>query len=303
MSVDGRRLPSRDGRQLSARDYMTEQRPTWCPGCGDFGILAALREALLQEGIAPHEVILVSGIGCGSKLPDYMRVNGFLTLHGRPLPIATGFRLANPSMRVLVVDGDGDAYGIGGNHWLHTCRRNPGIVHLVENNQIYALTKGQYSPTTEQGTRTTTSPEGAIERPVNPLRTALAAGATFVARGFAGEPKDLARLIREALHHRGYALVDILQPCITYNKVNTYDWYAERIVRLEAEGHDPSDFDAAWERAGEFGERIPVGILYRTEEVPAYEEKVPGLQRGPLVQRPLDDLDEAAFEALQRELV
>lgn len=301
--MDGRPAGAGTGRAPVARDYMSEQRPTWCPGCGDFAILAALREALVQEGLAPHQVAVVSGIGCGSKLPDYMRVLGFMTLHGRPLPVATGLRLARPDLRVVVVDGDGDAYGIGGNHWLHTCRRNPGLVHLVENNQIYALTKGQYSPTTDQGTRTTTSPEGAPERPVNPIRTALAAGATFVARGFAGEPKELARLIRAALRHRGYALVDILQPCVTFNKINTYDWYAERIVRLEEAGHDPSDFDAAWARSGEFGERIPVGVFYRSEEVPAYEERVPGLKRGPLVERPLDELDEATWEALKRELI
>ena len=282
-----------DAAKVTTADYGNERKPTWCPGCGDFGILTAVKQALVAQAIAPHQVAVISGIGCGSKLPDYMRVNGMLTLHGRPLPIATGVKLANPGLHVLVVDGDGDAYGIGGNHFLHTCRRNPDITHLVEDNQIYALTKGQYSPTSMVGFRTTTSPEGVVEQPVKPLALALAAGAGFVARGFAGEPKKLASLIVAAMRHPGYALIDVLQPCVTFNKVNTYDWYAERVYDLnEEEGYDPRDFDAAWRRAQEFGDRIPTGVLYRREGVEPYEKTVPGLKRGwpaHSVGRPLPD--------------
>ncbi|MBI2765911.1 MAG: 2-oxoacid:ferredoxin oxidoreductase subunit beta [Chloroflexi bacterium] len=260
-------------------------KPTWCPGCGDFGILSAVKDALTTLAISPHEALVVSGIGCGSKLPDYMHANGFMTLHGRPLAVATGAKLANHALHVIVVDGDGDAYGIGGNHFIHTVRRNPDITHIVEDNQIYALTKGQYSPTTPQGKVTTTSPEGAIERPVNPVALALAMGATFVARGFAGEPHHLSGLIQLAIRHPGYALVDVLQPCVVFNRAQSYDWYRQRIYKLEETGHDARDPAAAGTVAREWEERIPIGVIYAEEGVPAYEAQLPALQPGPLTAR------------------
>lgn len=308
MSSDGKTNGATNGRydvprpegKPSLRSYASGQKSTWCPGCGDFGILAALKQAFVQLELWPHEVFVVGGIGCGSKLPDYMTANGFMTIHGRPLPVATGVKLANPKLKVVVTDGDGDAYGIGGNHFLHTCRRNIDITHIVENNQIYALTKGQYSPTSEKGFRTTTSPEGAIESPVKPLLVALAAGATFIARHFAGEPKALANLIAQAIQHRGYALIDVLQPCVTFNKINTYEWYEERIYKAEeSPGYDPADKRQAWELVSEWGERIPIGILYQDKTQPAYEEMVPGLERGPIVDRDLDDLSVETFEQLK----
>jgi 2-oxoglutarate ferredoxin oxidoreductase subunit beta len=261
-------------------------KPTWCPGCGDFGILSALKDALAALAIGPHQALVVSGIGCGSKLPDYMHVNGFMTLHGRPLAIATGAKLADHALHVIVVDGDGDAYGIGGNHFIHTVRRNPDITHIVEDNQIYALTKGQYSPTTARGRVTTTSPEGVIERPVNPVALALAMGATFVARGFAGEPHHLSGLIQLAIRHPGYALVDVLQPCVVFNRVNTYDWYRQRIYKLEDSGYDARDRGSAETIAREWEERIPIGVIYKEEGVPAYEAQVPALRPGTLTARP-----------------
>lgn len=286
-------------RTLSLRDFDNGVRPTWCPGCGDFAILTVVKKALLELGIAPHEAAIISGIGCGSKLPDYVRANGFMTIHGRPLPVATGFKLANPRLHVLVVDGDGDAYGIGGNHFLHTLRRNLDLTHLVENNQIYALTKGQYSPTSEAGFVTTTSPDGAPERPVLPTLTAFAGGATFVARGFAGDPKHLLQLLVQAMQHRGYALVDILQPCVTFNRLNTYEWYQERAYKVEEVGHDPTDRAAAERAVRQWGDRIPIGVLWRDGEVPVYEDLVPGLACGPVVGRPLDDLTAEAFHRLK----
>jgi 2-oxoglutarate ferredoxin oxidoreductase subunit beta len=264
--------------------FESEAETTWCPGCGDFAVMRGLKLALVQEGIKPHEALLVSGIGCGSKLPDYMHVNGFMTIHGRPLAVATGAKLANPDLKVIVVNGDGDSYGIGGNHFVHTCRRNPDITHVVENNQIYGLTKGQYSPTSERGFVTTTSPDGSIEAAFNPVAIALAAHATFVARSFAGDPKHLAKMIVAGMEHRGYALIDVLQPCITYNKINTYDWYKQRIYHLDEDGHDPSDHRAAIARAEEWGDRIPTGILYQTEAEHAYEEEVRALAAGNPVQ-------------------
>jgi len=273
--------------EVKAKDFAVWVKPTWCPGCGDHGILNAFKHALAGLNIAPHEALVVSGIGCGSKLPDYARVNGFMTLHGRPLPVATGAKLANQELHVFVVDGDGDAYGIGGNHFIHTARRNPDITHIVEDNRIYALTKGQYSPRTPQGTVTTTSPEGVIERELNPTALALTMGATFIARGFAGEPRHLSALIQQGIQHKGYALIDVLQPCVVFNRVNTYDWYRQRVYKLEETGHDPTDRAAAEEAAREWGERIPIGVIHRDESVPAYESRVPALQDGPLVRAPL----------------
>ncbi|HEY8415504.1 MAG TPA: thiamine pyrophosphate-dependent enzyme, partial [Thermaerobacter sp.] len=180
--------------KLTVQAYASDHRPTWCPGCGDYGILNALKKALVDLEIWPHEVMIVSGIGCGSKLPDYISANGFMTIHGRPLAVATGIKLANPKLHVIVVHGDGDGYGIGGNHWLHAMRRNIDLTDIVENNQIYALTKGQYSPTSERGFKTTTSPTGAPEDPVLPTRVAFASGATFIARAFAGEPNQMAAI-------------------------------------------------------------------------------------------------------------
>lgn len=271
--------------KLDAKVFGAESDITWCPGCGDFAVLRALKLAFAELGIQPHQALMVSGIGCGSKLPDYMTVNGFMTLHGRPLPVATGARLANTGLKVVVVDGDGDCYGIGGNHFVQTCRRNPDITHVVENNQIYGLTKGQYSPTSQKGFVTSTSPDGSIEIAFNPMAVALASGATFIARSFAGEPKHLARMIAEGMKHRGYALIDVLQPCITFNKINTYDWYRQRVYHLEEHGYDPTDREAAWLKAHEWEDGIPLGILYRSTEMPTYEDQVATLEDGNPVTR------------------
>ncbi len=271
--------------RLDPKVFDAEAEVSWCPGCGDFGILRALKLALAELDIQPHQVLVVSGIGCGSKLPDYMAINGYMTIHGRPLPIATGAKLANPEMHVVVVNGDGDSYGIGGNHFVQTCRRNPNVTQVVENNQIYGLTKGQYSPTSDKGFVTTTSPDGAIELAFNPMAVALAAGATFIARAFSGEPKHMAQMIVEGIKHRGYALIDVLQPCVTFNRVNTYDWYRKRIYHLEEESYDATDREAAWTKAHEWEERIPLGILYRIEGLPTYEDQVPTLADGSPVGR------------------
>jgi len=229
-----------------------------------------------------------------------MRVNGFMTIHGRPLAVATGAKLANHALHVVVVDGDGDAYGIGGNHFIHTARRNPDITHIVEDNQIYALTKGQYSPTTPQRRVTTTSPEGVIEHALNPVALALTMGATFVARGFAGEPQHLSGLIQQAIRHPGYALIDVLQPCVVFNRINTYDWYRQRVYKLEETGHQAHDLSAASAVSREWGDRIPIGIIYREEGAPAYEAQLPALAAGPLVRQTLPA--RARFERLKAKL-
>jgi 2-oxoglutarate ferredoxin oxidoreductase subunit beta len=267
-------------------DATTEN--TWCAGCGDFAILKALKLALADLSIEPYQALAVSGIGCGSKLPDYMNINAYMTNHGRPLPIATAAKLANPDLHVIVVNGDGDSYGIGGNHFVQSCRRNPNLTHIVENNQIYGLTKGQYSPTSDKGFVSTTSTDGAIEIAFNPMSVALAAGATFIARAFAGQPKHMAQMIAAGIEHRGYALIDVLQPCVTFNRVNTYDWYRKRVYNLEEEGHDPSNREEAWQKAHEWEERIPTGILYRVEGLPTYEDQVKTLKDGSPLSRLTD---------------
>ncbi|MDR7433994.1 MAG: 2-oxoacid:ferredoxin oxidoreductase subunit beta [Armatimonadota bacterium] len=285
---------------LDVKIYNSPVKPTWCPGCGDYGILNAVKAALAQLEILPHEVAIFTGIGCGSKLPDYMTVTAFTTIHGRPIPVATGAKLANPKMHILVVAGDGDTYGIGANHFIQALRRNPDITLIVENNMVYGLTKGQYAPTSQKGMVTSTTPEGAIEVALNPLAMAITGGATFVARGFSGDPKHLAWLIAEAIKHKGFSLVDVLQPCVVYNKVQTYDFYRERVYKLEEEGWDPADRKAAWEKAHEWGDRIPIGIFYRVEGEPTYEDQVPALREGALTTQPVG-LDPQAFEALLNE--
>jgi 2-oxoglutarate ferredoxin oxidoreductase subunit beta len=287
---------------VSVKDFASPVKPTWCPGCGDYGIHAAVKQALVSAGLAPHQVLLVGGIGCGSKLPDYTLANGFMTLHGRTLPVATGARLGNHGLKVITIHGDGDGMGLGMGHFIHTARRNIGIVDLLQNNQIYGLTKGQYSPTSDAGFVTKTSPDGAFEIAVNPPALALAAGGTFIARGFAGDVKHLAGLIAQALEHKGYALVDMLQPCVTFNRKNTYDWYRQRVYKLEETEYDPSDRAAAVQKVLEWGDRIPLGVIYQTR-LPTYEEQVAGLSEGPVATRKLKRLSAAEVESLRAEFM
>jgi 2-oxoglutarate ferredoxin oxidoreductase subunit beta len=287
---------------VDVKDYASPVRPTWCPGCGNFGIWNALKKALADAGLAPHQVMLISGVGCGSKLPDYTTANGFMTLHGRTLAVATGARLANHGLKVICTHGDGDGYGEGGNHFVSAVRRNIGLVDIVQDNHVYGLTKGQYSPTSPKGFVTRTSPQGAIEEPFTPLAVALAEGGTFVARGWSGDIEHLAWLIGEALKHRGYALVDVLQPCVSFNKQYSYDWLRPKVYKVQDEaGYNPGDKTVAFAKALEWGERIPIGILYRDESMPAYEEQVPALAAGPLVKQPLRIKTAQEYRALKEE--
>jgi 2-oxoglutarate ferredoxin oxidoreductase subunit beta len=261
-------------------------KPAWCPGCGNFGILKALNRALIEMNIEPHRVLLVSGIGQAGKLPHYTRGNVFNSLHGRPVPPAIGAKIANPELTVIAVSGDGDAYGEGGNHFIHAARRNHDITYLVHNNQVYGLTKGQASPTSDVGFITKTTPYGAAS-PVNPVALAIVSGASFVGRGFAGDIDHLSNLIKKGITHRGFALIDILQPCVSFNHKNTFQWYQERIYNLEDERYDPSDKKAALEKALIWGDEIPVGIIYE-ENLPVYEDQLPALSEGPLVKQRID---------------
>jgi 2-oxoglutarate ferredoxin oxidoreductase subunit beta len=269
----------------TASDYAGLE-PAWCPGCGNFGILKALNSALIEMEIEPHRVLLVSGIGQAGKLPHYTRGNVFNSLHGRPVPPAIGAKIANSELIVIAVSGDGDAYGEGGNHFLHAARRNHDITYLVHNNQVYGLTKGQASPTSDIGFVTKTTPEGATN-PVNPIALAIVSGASFVSRGFAGDTDYLANLIKKGITHRGFALIDILQPCVSFNHKNTYQWYKERVYKLQDKRYDPGDKKAALEKALEWGDKIPIGVIYE-EDLPVYEDELPALSDRPLVKQKID---------------
>jgi len=260
-------------------------KSAWCPGCGNFGILAALNRALVSLGIGPRSVLMVSGIGQAGKTPHYTRGNVFNSLHGRALPVAIGAKIANPGLVVIAMGGDGDGYGEGLNHFLNAVRRNHDITYLVHNNQVYGLTKGQASPTSDAGFVTKTTPHGA-DIPLSPLALALAADATFVARGFAGDIDHLSDLIAQGIRHKGFALIDILQPCVSFNHRNTYAWYRERVYKLSETDYDGRIKLAAFAKAQEWGDRIPIGVLFKGER-PTYEERLPALKIGPLVSRKL----------------
>lgn len=271
---------------MSTFEDFEGQTPAWCPGCGNFGILTAFKRAMVELGLEPHEITIVSGIGQSGKFPHYTKCNTFNGLHGRTLPVATGMRLANHSMRVAAFAGDGDCYGEGGNHWLHAMRRNVDVKLFVHDNQVYGLTKGQASPTSLPGMKTPTQPFGVLIDELNPVAVAITVGCGFVARGFAGDADQLTGIIKAAFEHRGFSLIDIFQPCVSFNHLNTYQWYRQRVYALE-EGYDPTDRARAYERSLEFGDRIPTGVLYRDER-PTYEDRVPLLEGPPIVHRPFD---------------
>lgn len=258
--------------------------PTWCPGCGNFGILNAFKKAMVELNLEPDRLLLVSGIGQAGKLPHYTRGNVFNSLHGRPVPVAVAAKMVNPELTVIAVSGDGDAYGEGGNHFVHAVRRNHDITYLVHDNQVYALTKGQASPTSESGYVTRINPEGSPPME-NPLTLAIAAGAGFAARSFAGDPEHVAEMIKLGVRHRGFALIDILQPCVTFNRVNTFEWYRQRVYKLD-KSYAPGDRAAAFTKAAEWGERIPLGVIFERVR-PTFEDAVPALKMGPLVKQPI----------------
>ena len=270
--------------QLTMADLKGRVDPDWCPGCGDFGVLAAIQKGLVELQIPNHNVVAISGIGCSSNLPGFINTYGMHTLHGRALAVATGLKLANHDLRVLVTGGDGDGFGIGGNHFLHTMRRNVDLLYIVMDNQIYGLTTGQTSPTSRIGMKTKSMPFGNIEAPVNPISLALAAGATFVARGFSGDQKHLTDLIKRGIEHKGFSFLDVFSPCVTYNHDNTYQWYRPRVKKLEDDStYDATDWMAAMDKSLLWGEEIPIGRFFERTDVPALHAAEPVLNEGPLV--------------------
>ncbi len=272
------------------KDFDSKEINTWCPGCGDFGILTALKMAFVQMNLEPHQVMVVSGIGCSGHLTDFIYSYGFNGLHGRALPLATGIKLANHKLHVVVVGGDGDGYGIGVGHFIHAIRRNVKLTYIVHNNQVYGLTTGQASVTAMKGFVSKSSPYGTLAEPLNPLALALSLNCPFVARGFAGDPKHLVNLITQAMNFNGFAFIDVYQPCITFNKINSFEWYRERIYKLDDEkGYDVESLALADLKARET-KKLPIGIFFKNPHSEAYETQLPQLENNTIIERDLSKI-------------
>mgnify|MGYP002634310625 FL=1 len=263
-----------------ANDFKGKVDPDWCAGCGDFGVLNSLRKSCIDLGLKPHEILTVSGIGCSSNFPGYFNSYGMHTLHGRALAVATGAKMANHELNVFVTGGDGDGYGIGGNHFTHTARRNVDLTYIVMDNEIYGLTTGQLSPTSSLNMKTKSSPHGSVEFPFNPITSAIMNGATFVARGFSADTKHLSMLMQQAIEHKGFSLISIFSPCITFNHDNDLAFFKPRIKKLEDEGHDTSDWKSACEKAMLWGDTIYTGLFHHVKDRPALHEAEPILENG-----------------------
>ena len=258
---------------MKAKESYHRLDPTWCKGCGLFGVFDALKRAAVALDIEPEDLVIVTGIGCHGRLNNYFRAYGFHGLHGRAMPVATGIKLVNPRLQVVAVSGDGDAYSIGLGHFLHALRKNVGLTYIVVDNRIYALTEGQASPTTDFGMVTLSTPLGSKDYPIDGPSLALAAGGSFIGRGFSGEVAHLASLIERGMKHDGFALIDVLSPCVTHNKVNSYDWYKKHIVHVEdVPGFSPRDKAKAWEALNN-PDKIAIGLIYE-EDKPSFEELV-----------------------------
>lgn len=277
---------------VSPSVFQTPKLPTWCPGCGDFGIWTSLKSALAGLGIGTDDGLVVYGVGCHGNMYNWMKIYGFAGLHGRSLPVAQGAKLANHTMPVIAVTGDGDCLGEGGNHFLHAAKRNPNITVIIHDNQVYGLTTGQAAPTADKGLKTKSTPKGVVDSPINPITLSLTAGATFIARGFAGDQPGLTEVLKQAITHKGFSVVDVLQPCVTFNKSHSYAWYRQRVYNLAADGYTPDDKAKAYMKAFEWEERIPLGVFYK-EDRPTSEDAEPAIAEKPLRDLPLgvDDVE------------
>lgn len=265
-------------------NFDTNIKPTWCSGCGNFGIWAAIKNTLAAADWAPDSVLVVYGIGCHGHMVNFLKTYGFQALHGRPIPVAMGAKIANHKLNVLVVAGDGDTYGEGINHLISAARGNHDITLIVHNNETYGLTTGQASPTTEKGTKTKSTPLGQFEVPINPLTLAIACGATFVARGFAGDIDDLADLIKKGVDHRGFSIIDVLQPCVTFEKIHNYDWLLSRIFKINRKKYHTADKIEALKLASLWGQKIPIGIFFE-EARPSLTDELPQLSKQTLLEK------------------
>lgn len=270
---------------MSETNSFSGYNPTWCPGCGDWGIGACIKNALAQLGHNPSSIGIVFGIGCSGNMNDFLNAYALHSLHGRALPNAIGMKLANHEMPIIAIVGDGDCYGEGGNHFMHACRGNHDITVVVHDNSVYGLTTGQAAPTAQKGFKSKSTPEGIIEVSLNPLSLALTQGATFTAQGFAGAVPQLIELIKAGIQHEGFSLVNVLQPCVTFNKINTYEYYREKSYNLALD-YDPTNFEQALTKAIEptSYEKFPLGILYQSSR-PTFTQSLPQLKESALVKR------------------
>nr|NNM89632.1 2-oxoacid:ferredoxin oxidoreductase subunit beta [Bacilli bacterium] len=284
----------------TVKEFRNDVRPNWCPGCGDFAVQASIQKALGNLNLEPENVALISGIGCSGRISGYVNAYGFHSVHGRSLPVAQGVKLANRNLTVLAAGGDGDGFGIGLGHFMHAVRRNMDITYIVMDNQIYGLTKGQHSPTSSFGFKAKTTPAGNIENALSPLHIALSAGITYLAQGFSSDVNQLTSLIEQGIQHKGFSLINVFSPCVTYNKINTYEWYKEHIVNLElSEGYNASDRNAAIAKVIET-DGLCTGLIYQNKEKPAYEDLIAHYPQEEYIKQDLH-LDPAIFEKAMRE--
>lgn len=282
------------------KDFRNNVKPNWCPGCGDFSVQASIQRAAANVGLEPENLAIVSGIGCSGRISGYIHAYGFHGIHGRALPIAQGLKLANRELTVIASGGDGDGFAIGMGHTVHAMRRNIDITYIVMDNQIYGLTKGQTSPRSAVGFKTKSTPEGSIESTLNPIEIALTAGATFVAQSFSSNLKQLTWLIEEAIKHKGFSFINVFSPCVTFNKVNTYDWFKENVIDLEQyPDYDPSDRIAAMAKFAESNGML-TGLIYQDKTKKSYDDLIPGFKEEPLAHQDLR-ITEEQFEKLVAE--
>ncbi|EXX91154.1 2-oxoacid ferredoxin oxidoreductase [Paenibacillus darwinianus] len=282
------------------KEFRNNVKPNWCPGCGDFSVQAAIQRAAANVGLEPESLAVISGIGCSGRISGYINAYGFHGIHGRALPIAQGVKLANRELTVIASGGDGDGFAIGMGHTVHAIRRNLNITYIVMDNQIYGLTKGQTSPRSAEGFKTKSTPEGSIESTLSPLEIALSAGATFVAQSFSSDLKQLTSLIEQGLRHEGFSLINVFSPCVTFNKVNTYDWFKENIVNLEQyPDYNPHDRVVAMNKIMETNGML-TGLIYQNKERKSYEDMISGFQAEGLAKQDLK-LDAAQFDKLVAE--
>ncbi|BFH63781.1 2-oxoacid:ferredoxin oxidoreductase subunit beta [Paenibacillus azoreducens] len=267
------------------KDFRNQIKPNWCPGCGDFSIQAAIQRAAANSGLEPEQLAVISGIGCSGRISGYIHAYGFHGIHGRSLPIAQGVKLANRDLTVIATGGDGDGFAIGLGHTIHAIRRNINITYIVMDNQIYGLTKGQTSPRSAEGFVTKSTPQGSVETTLSPLELALSAGATFVAQSFSSDIKELTTLVEEAIKHEGFSFINVFSPCVTFNKVNTYEWFKDNIIPLSSfPEYDPSNRIAAMTTLMETSGMV-TGLIYQDKTKKSYEDSVPGFRKEALVRQ------------------
>lgn len=284
------------------KDFRNNVKPNWCPGCGDFSVQAAIQRASANVGLNPEQLAVVSGIGCSGRISGYINSYGFHGIHGRSLPIAQGLKMANRELTVIASGGDGDGFAIGLGHTIHAIRRNVNITYIVMDNQIYGLTKGQTSPRSSTGFKTKSTPQGSIEPALAPMEMALTAGATFVAQSFSSDLKELTALIEAGLNHEGFSLINVFSPCVTYNKINTYDWFKENLTKLsDVEGYDPSNKEEAMSLLME-KQGLVTGLIYQNSHQPSYQELIPDYSEEPLSTHDIR-LEEATFDELVKEFM